>query len=208
MLAGTADSYDAARGQRINQLQYQEEKLRNGISPAAVAGLTALLAQLEAQQTLPSKAVSILADVSGYKHTMTCQNGVWDGYDLTNQFLDDRSTSVYGPRNHTTFEQQATLCARSTRSSTANATSTHGYTTPTTASTSVLFSNLSTSCTAAIAHANAGGTKHPDTMCQCSRTWYYKLQRHQLIWSSRAPVKFLTPECNRPSHQPHLQLDR
>ena len=68
-----------------------------------------MLAQLEAQQTLPSIAVSIVAEVSGYKCTMTCPFGVWDRYDLTHQFLDDRCTSIYGPGNHTSFEQEATL---------------------------------------------------------------------------------------------------
>ena len=60
-----------------------EEMLRNGISSAVVAGLTALLAPLEAQLTLPSMAVSIVANVSGYKRTMASQNGVRDGYNLT-----------------------------------------------------------------------------------------------------------------------------
>ena len=73
--AGTTHSVDAARWQRVNQAQYLEEKLRNGISPTTVASLTALLARLEAHQTLPSMALSIVADVSGYKRTMTCRNG-------------------------------------------------------------------------------------------------------------------------------------
>ena len=90
-------------------MQYIEERLRNGISPAAVAGITALLAQLENQPTLPSLAVSIVADVAGYKRTMTCRNGVWDGYDLTHLFLDDRSTAVRGRSVHTAIEQEATL---------------------------------------------------------------------------------------------------
>ena len=54
--AGTAPSHDAARGQRTNQVQYIKERLRNDISPAAAAGITALLAQLETQSTLPSIA--------------------------------------------------------------------------------------------------------------------------------------------------------
>ena len=77
--ASTASIHDAAQGQRTNQVQHIEERLRNGIPPAAVAGITALLGQtqLETQPTLPSMAVSILADVSRYKSTMTCRNGVW-----------------------------------------------------------------------------------------------------------------------------------
>ena len=83
MPASAPPNQDAARAQRSNQVQFIEERLRNGISPAAVAGITALLAPLETQPTLPSLEVSIVADVAGYKRTMTCRNGAWDGYDLT-----------------------------------------------------------------------------------------------------------------------------
>ena len=109
MPAHAQPSQNAARTQRINQVQFIEERLRNGLLPAAVVGITALLAQLETQPTLPSLAVSIVADVAGYKRTMTCRNGVWDGDDLTHPFLDDRSTAVRGPSVQTTIEQDATL---------------------------------------------------------------------------------------------------
>ena len=109
MPAQPQPNQNAARIQRVNQVQFIEERLRNGISPAAVAGITALLAQLETQPTLPSLAVSIVADEAGYKRTMTCRNEVWDGYDLTHPFLDDRSTAVRGPSVKTTIEQEATL---------------------------------------------------------------------------------------------------
>ena len=109
MPAQPQPNQNAVRTQRVNQVQFIEERLRNGISPAAVAGITALLAQLETQHTLPSLAVSIVADMAGYKRTMTCRNGVWDGYDLTHPFLDDRSTAVRGPSVQTTAEQEATL---------------------------------------------------------------------------------------------------
>ena len=79
MPVNASPNHDAARGHRSNQVQYIEERLRNGISLAAVAGIIALLAQLETQPTLPNLAVSIVADVAGYKRTMTCRNGVWDG---------------------------------------------------------------------------------------------------------------------------------
>ena len=54
-------------------------------------------------------AVLIVANVSGYKRTMTCRNDVWDGYDLSHQFLDDRSSSMFGSGNQTSFEQEASL---------------------------------------------------------------------------------------------------
>ena len=101
MSATASLNHDAARGQRSNQVQYIAGRLRNDILPAAVADITALLA------TLPSLAVSNVADVAGYKRTMTCRNGVWDGYDLTHPFLDDRSTVVRGPCVQTAIEQEA-----------------------------------------------------------------------------------------------------
>ena len=102
--ASASPHHDPARGQRSNQVQFIEERLRNGIPPAAVAGISALLAQLETPPTLLSLAVSIVADVAGYKRTMTCRIGIWDGYDLTHPFLDDRSTVVRGPSVHSTIE--------------------------------------------------------------------------------------------------------
>ena len=74
--AGTAPIHDAARGQRTNQVQHIEEWLRNGIPPAAVAGKTALLVQLETQPTLPSMAVSIVAVVSWYERTCRMECGM------------------------------------------------------------------------------------------------------------------------------------
>ena len=109
MPASAQPHQDVPRAQRVKQVQYIEENLRNGITPAAIAGITALLAQLEAQSTLPSLAVSIVADVAGYKRAMTCRNGTWAGYDLIHPFLDDRSSVVRGPCVLTAIEQEATL---------------------------------------------------------------------------------------------------
>ena len=100
---------DSARAQRVNQAQYVEEQLRNGISLVAVAGIAALLAQLETMQALPSVSLSIVTEVAGYRRAMTCQNNAWDGHDLTHQFLDERSTVMLGPSQGTRFEQEASL---------------------------------------------------------------------------------------------------
>ena len=77
--------------------------------PAAVAGLTNVLAQLDDQQIFPSLTVTIVVDVIGYKRSLTSRNGVWDGYDLTHQFQDDRSTAINGPSSHTLFEEEVSL---------------------------------------------------------------------------------------------------
>ena len=68
-----------ARAQRTNQVQYVEERLRNGLSPLAVAGVAALLTQLDTMQTLPGVSVSLVTEVAGYRRTLTCQNNAWDG---------------------------------------------------------------------------------------------------------------------------------
>ena len=99
-----------ARAQRTNQVQYVEERLRNGLSPLAVAGEAALLTQLDTMQTLPGVSVSLVTEVAGYRRTLTCQNNAWDGHDLTHQFLDERSTTVLGPSQGTRFEQENSLC--------------------------------------------------------------------------------------------------
>ena len=98
-----------ARAQRTSQFQYVEERIRNGLSPLAVAGVAALLTQLDTMQTLPGASVSLVTEVAGYRRTLTCQNNAWDGHDLTHQFLDERSTTVLGPSQGTRFEQEATL---------------------------------------------------------------------------------------------------
>ena len=99
-----------ARAQRTNQVQYVEERVRNGLSPLAVAGVAALLTQLDTMQTLPGVSVSLVTEVAGYRRTLTCQNNAWDGHDLTHQFLDERSTTMLGPSQGTRFEQEASLC--------------------------------------------------------------------------------------------------
>ena len=99
-----------ARAQRTNQVQYVKERLRNGLSPLAVAGVAALLTQLDTMQTLPGVSVSLVTEVAGYRRTLTCQNNAWDGHDLTHQFLDERSTTMLGPSQGTRFEQEASLC--------------------------------------------------------------------------------------------------
>ena len=60
-----------ARAQRTNQVQYVEERLRNGLSPLAVAGVAALLTQLDTMQTLPGVSVSLVTEVAGYRRTLT-----------------------------------------------------------------------------------------------------------------------------------------
>ena len=106
---GTPRTQASARAQKVSQAQYIEERLRNGILPVAVAGVAALLTQLDTMQALPGMSLAISAEVAGYRRTVTCRNNAWDGYDLTQQFLDERSTSVFGPSQGNDFEQETFL---------------------------------------------------------------------------------------------------
>ena len=105
----SARPQESARAQRVNQAQFVEDRLRNGLPPVAIAGVSALLTQLDTMETLPGVSLSIVTEVAGYRRALTCTNGAWDGYDLTHQFLDERSTAVYGPSQDTRFEQKASL---------------------------------------------------------------------------------------------------
>ena len=106
---GTPRTQESARAPRMSQAQYIEERLRNGIPPVAVAGVAALLTQLDTMQALPGMSLVITAEVAGYRRTVTCRNNAWDGYDLTHQVKDERSTSMYGPSRGNVFEQEASL---------------------------------------------------------------------------------------------------
>ena len=105
----SARPQESARAQRVNQAQYVEDRLRNGLPPVAIAGVAALLTQLDTMQTLPGVSLSIVTEVAGYRRASTCTNNAWNGYDLTHQFLDERSTAVYGPSQGSRFEQEASL---------------------------------------------------------------------------------------------------
>ena len=105
----SARPQESARAQRVNQAQYVEDRLWNGLPPVAIAGVAALLTQLDTMQTLPGVSLSIVPEVAGYRRTIPCTNNAWDGYDLTHQVLDERSTAVYGPSQGSRFEQEASL---------------------------------------------------------------------------------------------------
>ena len=95
---GTPRPQETARAQRVSKAEYvEEERLKNGIPPVAVTRVAALLTQLETMQALPGMSLSLTVEVADYRHTLVCQNNAWDGYDIIHQFLDERSTTVYGP---------------------------------------------------------------------------------------------------------------
>ena len=63
--SNSARPQESARAQRVNQALYVEERLRDGLSPVAVAGVAALRTQLESMQMLPSASLSITTEVYG-----------------------------------------------------------------------------------------------------------------------------------------------
>ena len=54
-------------------------------------------------------SLSTVAEVAGYRRPLVCQNKAWDGNDLFHQFLDERSSAVYGPSQGNVFDQGASL---------------------------------------------------------------------------------------------------
>ena len=90
VLVGTPRTQEAARAQRVSQVQHEEERLRNWISPVAVAGIVAIL---------PSLSVSLVSEVAGFGRTLTCHFVLRDGYNLTQPFLE-------GPSQHIVFEPE------------------------------------------------------------------------------------------------------
>ena len=63
--AGTPRTQESARAQRVSQAQYVEERLRKGIPLVAVAGVAALLTQLDTMQALPCMSLAITAEMAG-----------------------------------------------------------------------------------------------------------------------------------------------
>ena len=104
----TPRTQEAARAQRVSQVQCLEERLRNGIPTVTVAGIAAMLAQLETRQVLPNVGVFGRRG-SGFPAYHDLSKWYLGWYNLTHPFLDDRSTAIYGPSQNTVFEQEASL---------------------------------------------------------------------------------------------------
>ena len=91
--------YDTARVQRTSQVAFIRDRLDQGLSPATVAGVAAIIAQMESQIQAPMLTLSITSGFPGFKRSMTFQDGVWSGHDLTHHFTDDRAAISYSPAN-------------------------------------------------------------------------------------------------------------
>ena len=105
--------YDTARVQRTPQIAFIRDRLDQGLSPAAVAGVAAIIAQMESQLQAPMLTISITSGFPGFQRSMTYQDGVWHGHDLTHHFTDDRAAISYSPANggvHQTRPLQIPSC--------------------------------------------------------------------------------------------------
>ena len=105
--------YDTARVQRTSQITFIRDRLDQGLSPAAVAGVAAVIPQMESQIHAPMLTLSITSGFSGFQRSMTFQDGVWSGHDLTHHFTDDRAAISYSSANggvHQTRSMQLPSC--------------------------------------------------------------------------------------------------
>ena len=105
--------YDTASVQRTPQIAFIRDRLDQGLSPATVAGVAAIIAQMESQLQAPMLTISITSGFPGFQRSMTYQDGVWHGHDLTHHFTDDRAAISYSPANggvHQTRSLQIPSC--------------------------------------------------------------------------------------------------
>ena len=105
--------YDTARVQRTSQVAFISDRLDQGLSPATVAGVAAVIAQMESQIQAPMLTISITSGFPGFQRSMTFQDGVWSGHDLTHHFTDDCAAISYSPANggvHQTRSMQMPTC--------------------------------------------------------------------------------------------------
>ena len=99
--------YDTGHVHRISQSALVENRLTAGVSPTVIAGLAAILAQMESQEQAPLLTLTITPAFPGFSRSMTYQNGVWSGHDLTHHFTDDRSSISYSPSNRGVEQNQS-----------------------------------------------------------------------------------------------------
>ena len=105
--------YDTARVQRTSQVAFIRDRLDQGLSSATVAGVAAIIAQMESQTQAPMLTISITSGFPGFQRSMTFHEGVWFGHDLTHHFTDDRaaiSNSLPSGGVHQTRSLQIPSC--------------------------------------------------------------------------------------------------
>ena len=63
--------YDTARVQRTSQVAFIRDRLDQGLSSATVAGVAAIIAQMESQTQAPMLTISITSGFPGFQRSMT-----------------------------------------------------------------------------------------------------------------------------------------
>ena len=63
--------YDTARVQRTSQVAFIRDRLDQCLSPAAVAGVAAIIAQIGSQIQAPMLTISITSGFPGFQRSMT-----------------------------------------------------------------------------------------------------------------------------------------
>ena len=99
--------YDTTRVLRTSQTAFIRDRLDQGLSPATVAGVTAVIAQMGSQVQTPLLSISIISGFPGFQRSMTFQNVTWSGHDLTHHFHDDRASISYNPSSGGMHQKQS-----------------------------------------------------------------------------------------------------
>ena len=95
--------------ERLDQARYVEARLEGGLSPIAVAGVAALLTQMDEAVIYPHTPITISVG-HGYQATaVTLLNNEWTGCDLTFPFTDNGINNIVGPTTGRYMQQEQPL---------------------------------------------------------------------------------------------------
>ena len=95
--------------ERLDQARYVEARLEGGLSPIAVAGVAALLTQMDEAVIYPHTPITISVG-HGYQATaVTLLNNEWTGCDLTFPFTDNGINNIVGPTTGRYLQQEQSL---------------------------------------------------------------------------------------------------
>ena len=72
--------YDTARVSRTSQASLVRVRLDQCMSPVTVAGVAAIIAQMESQMQAPLLSVTITSGFPGFQRSMKLQNRPWSGH--------------------------------------------------------------------------------------------------------------------------------
>ena len=81
---------------RVDQLALVQQALQDGATATMLAAFAMIVAQIQAQAAHPEVLLTITSSIGPLERSATFRDGVWHGYDLTQNLIDPRSHMLYG----------------------------------------------------------------------------------------------------------------